>query len=135
VPKRALAISVAILLNSFFCVLALSQSDNIALNNEYTQALQKKDWPHATEVAYKLVKQKTDSKNLHLLGLAQLNSNELTDALATLDQAIAQASKEKPSKAQQLPTWKDDLSKIYVSKANTLLKLNKTDDALAAFTT
>jgi len=67
------------------------------------------------------------------LANAQLYSNAPDDALATYDQAVTAANAEKPSAGQSTADWNDGLSKIYIGKGNALLKLKRTDEAIASY--
>jgi tetratricopeptide (TPR) repeat protein len=104
-----------------------------ALTDEYNQAMQAKQWPSAVAAAQQLVALKATSQNLKLLGNAQLYSGTADAALATYDQALAAAEKEKPADAQAMSGWKDGLSQIYIGKGNALLKLKRTAEAIEKY--
>jgi tetratricopeptide (TPR) repeat protein len=104
-----------------------------ALTALYNQAMQAKDWPRAVTLAQQLAAQQATSLNLKLLGNAQLYSGSADTALATYDQALAAAEKEKPTVGQPMTEWKDGLSQIYIGKGNTLLKLKRTAEAIEAY--
>ena len=103
------------------------------LTAAYNQAMQAKDWPRAVTLAQQLAAQQATSLNLKLLGNAQLYSGSADAVLATYEQALAAAEKEKPADAQAVVKWKDGLSQIYIGKGNALLKLKRTAEAIAAY--
>lgn len=104
-----------------------------ALTALYNQAVQAKDWPRAVTTAEQLTAFKASSLNLKLLANAQLYSGAADAALATYDQAMAMAEKEKPGEGQPVTEWKDGLSQIYIGKGNALLKLKRTAEAIEAY--
>jgi tetratricopeptide (TPR) repeat protein len=99
----------------------------------YNQAMQAKEWSRAVTTAQQLVAQKATSLNLKLLANAQLYSGSADAALATYEQAMAAAEKEKPAEGQPMNEWKDGLAQIYIGKGNALLKLKRTAEAIAAY--
>jgi tetratricopeptide (TPR) repeat protein len=103
------------------------------LTADYNQAMYAKNWPRALTLAQQLVAQKATSMNLKLLGNAQLYSGSSDAALATYEQALATAEKEKPAQGQPMTGWKDGLSQIYIGKGNALLKLKRTEEAIVAY--
>ncbi len=68
-----------------------------------------------------------------MLGNAQLYSGSADAALATYDQALAAAEKEKPAEGQPMTDWKDGLSQIYIGKGNALLRLKRNAEAIEAY--
>jgi tetratricopeptide (TPR) repeat protein len=138
--RRIILIFTAAMLPLLFVSPVVPQTSNSAggqnpetLTADYNQAMQAKDWPRAVTLAQQLVAQKATSLNLKLLGNAQLYSGSSDVALATYDQALAAAEKEKPSGGQPMTAWKDGLSQIYIGKGNALLKLKRTDEAIVAY--
>ncbi len=107
--------------------------DPEALTALYQQAMQAKEWPRAVAAAQQLVALKATSQNLKLLGNAQLYSGTADAALATYEQALAAAEKEKPADDQAIGNWKDGLAQIYIGKGNALLKLKRTAEATEAY--
>ena len=95
--------------------------------------MQAKEWPRAAATAQQLVALKATSLNLRLLANAQLYSGSADAALATYDQALAAAEKEKAAEGQPMNDWKDSLAQIYIGKGNALLKLKRTTEAIEAY--
>ncbi|MGA3262776.1 MAG: hypothetical protein ABSC47_01885 [Terracidiphilus sp.] len=95
--------------------------------------MQAKEWSSAVATAQQLVALKATSLNLRLLANAQLYSGSADAALATYDQALAAAEKEKPAEGQPMNDWKDGLAQIYIGKGNALLKLKRTTEAIDAY--
>jgi tetratricopeptide (TPR) repeat protein len=123
-----------------FVLPAASQTSNSAgeqsseaLTALYNQAMQAKEWPRAAATAQQLVALKATSLNLRLLANAQLYSGSADAALATYDQALAAAEKEKAAEGQPMNDWKDSLAQIYIGKGNALLKLKRTTEAIEAY--
>jgi tetratricopeptide (TPR) repeat protein len=110
-----------------------SEQNPEALTALFNQSMQTKEWPRAVATAQQLVALKATSLNLKLLGSAQLYSGSTEDALATYNQALAAAEKEKPADDQAMSKWKDGLSQIYIGKGNALLKLKRTAEAIEAY--
>ena len=138
--RRFLLFFAATLLPLFFIVPTIAQTTNNAsehdlgiLTDLYNQAIQSKDWSHAVTIAQQLTAQKATSENLKLLANAELYSGSADAALATYDQALAVADKEKPSEGQPLNEWKEGLAQIYINKGNALLKLKRTAEAIEAY--
>ena len=104
-----------------------------ALADLYQQAMQAKEWPRAVAAAQQLVALKATSQNLKLLGNAQIYSGTADVALATYEQALAAAEKEKPAEGPLVSGWKDGLAQIYIGKGNALLKLKRTTEAIEAY--
>jgi tetratricopeptide (TPR) repeat protein len=138
--RRSIPILAAVFLLLLFVLPAAAQVANSAgeqnpetLTADYNQAMQAKEWPRAVTLAQQLVAQKATSLNLKLLGNAQLYSGSTDAALATYEQALAAAEKEKPAEGQPMNEWKDGLAQIYIGKGNTLLKLKRTAEAIEAY--
>jgi tetratricopeptide (TPR) repeat protein len=138
--RRFIPILTADFLLLLFVLPAAAQVSNNAgeqkpetLTVDYNQAMQAKEWPRAVTLAQQLVAQKATSLNLKLLGNAQLYSGATDAALATYDQALAAAEKEKPADDQAMGNWKDGLSQIYIGKGNALLKLKRNAEAIEAY--
>jgi len=138
--RRFIPVFVAAVLPLLFVSPIVPQTSNSAggqnpeaLTALYNQAMQSKDWPRAVTLAQQLAAQKATSQNLKLLGNAQLYSGSADVALATYEQALAAAEKEKPAEGQPMTEWKDGLSQIYIGKGNALLKLKRTEEAIAAY--
>jgi tetratricopeptide (TPR) repeat protein len=104
-----------------------------ALTAQYNQAYKAKDWLGAVATAQQLVGLKATSQNLKLLGNAQLYSGAADTALATYEQALTTAQKEKPADDQGLASWKDGLSQIYIGKGNALLRLKRNSEAIESY--
>jgi tetratricopeptide (TPR) repeat protein len=104
-----------------------------ALTALYNQAMQAKEWPRAVAIAQQLVALKATSQSLNLLGNAQLYSGTADAALATYEQALAAAEKEKPAEGRLMSGWNDGLAKIYIGKGNALLKLGRTSEAIEIY--
>jgi tetratricopeptide (TPR) repeat protein len=104
-----------------------------ALNALYQEAMKAKEYPRAIAAAQQLATLKANSQNLGLLAKAQLYSGAMDAALATYDQTLAAAEKEKPAEGQPLKIWNDGVAEIYISKGNTLLKLKRTSEAIEAY--
>jgi tetratricopeptide (TPR) repeat protein len=137
--RRYIPILAAALL-LFFVLPAAPQASNTAagqspdaLTAQYNQAMMAKDWSGAIATAQQLVAQKATSLNLKYLGNAQLYSGASDAALATYDQALAAADKEKPAQGPAMAGWKDGLSQIYIGKGNALLKLKRTAEAIKLY--
>jgi tetratricopeptide (TPR) repeat protein len=137
---RSIPILAAALLPLLFVLPAAPQTSNSAseqsseaLTALYNQAMQAKEWPRAAATAQQLVALKATSLNLRLLANAQLYSGSADAALATYDQALAAAEKEKPAEGQPMNDWKDSLAQIYIGKGNALLKLKRTTEAIEAY--
>ena len=137
---RSIPILAAALLPLLFSLATYSQVSTSAdeqkpeaLTALYNQAMQAKEWPRALDIAQGLVEIKASSLNLKLLANAQLYSGSTEAALATYDQALTAAEKEKPAEGQPLNDWKDGLAQIYIGKGNALLKLKRTAEAIAAY--
>ena len=80
--------------------------------------MQAKDWPSAVATAQQLVALKATSLNLKLLGNAQLFSGSADAALATYDQALAAAEKEKPAEGPAYgPTGKTAWHRFTLARA------------------
>jgi len=109
------------------------EQNSIALTALYNQAMQARDWLHAITAAQQLAAEKATSQNLIMLGNAQLYSGSADAALATYDQALAAAEKEKPAEGQPMTEWKNGLSQIYIGKGNALLKLKRNAEAVEAY--
>jgi tetratricopeptide (TPR) repeat protein len=138
--RRSIPILAAAFLLLLFVLQAAAQVSNSAggqstdtLTADYNQAMQAKEWPRAITLAQQLVAQKATSVNLKLLGNAQLYSGAPDAALATYEQALAAAEKEKPAEGQPITEWKDGLAQIYIGKGNALLKLKRTAEAIVAY--
>ena len=138
--RSFLSIPAAIFLPFLFILAAASQASNSgveqtpeALAARYAQAMQAKDWPGAVAIAQQLVALKASSLNIKLLANAQLYSGTADAALATYDQALAAAEKEKPAEGQPLNEWKDGLAQITIGKGNALLKLKRTPEAIELY--
>jgi tetratricopeptide (TPR) repeat protein len=138
--RRFIPILAAALLPLLFVSPLAAQTSNGAggqnpdtLTADYNQAMQAKEWPRAVHLAQQLVAQKATSLNLKLLANAQLYSGSEDAALATYDQALATAEKEKLTGGQPLTEWKNGLSQIYIGKGNALLKLKRIADAVEAY--
>jgi len=138
--RRIISILAAAVLPLLFVSPIVPQTSNSAggqspetLTADYNQAMQAKDWPRAVTLAQQLVAHKATSQNLKLLGNAQLYSGSSDAALATYDQALATAQQEKPAEGKPMTEWKDGLSQIYIGKGNALLKLKRTEEAIAAY--
>lgn len=99
----------------------------------YDQAMQAKDWQAALADAQKLVVLKPTAENLRLLANAQLNSGANADALGTTDRALDAVEKEKPAEGQPDTAWKDEQSKIYLTRGNAYLKLRRNSEAIDAY--
>jgi tetratricopeptide (TPR) repeat protein len=99
----------------------------------YNQAMYAKEWPRAITLAQQLVAQQATSLNLRLLANAQLYSGAADAALATNEQALAAAEKEKPAEGRPMNEWKDGLAEIYIGKGNALLKLKRTAEAIETY--
>jgi tetratricopeptide (TPR) repeat protein len=95
--------------------------------------MQAKDWAGAVSAARQLVGLSPSAEYLRLLADAQLYSGAATDALATYDLAIAQASKEKPPVGQDPAIWKETLSRIWSGKGNAMLRLHRSAEAIEAY--
>jgi tetratricopeptide (TPR) repeat protein len=104
-----------------------------ALTTLYKQAMQAKEWPRAIAAAQQLVAIGATSQSLLLLGNAQLYSGTADVALATYEQALAAAQKERPTEGQLTSSWNDGLAQIHIGKGNALLKLKRTDEAVEAY--
>ncbi len=105
--RRPIPILWASLLLLLVVVQAVSQTSNSApqknpavLIAAYNQAMQAKNWSDAIASAQQLVTLKATSLNLKLLANAQLYSGSTDAALATYEQALAAAQKEKPAEGQ-----------------------------------
>ncbi|MGD0586749.1 MAG: hypothetical protein ABSA86_13430 [Oryzomonas sp.] len=138
--RRAIPILAATLLPLLFALPIAAQAfqsagaqNPDALTAAYNQAMQARDWPHAVAEAQQLVSLNATSAHLRLLANAQLYSGSADAALATYDQTLAAAEKEKPADGQPMNDWKDSLSQIYIGKGNSLLKLKRTSEAIAAY--
>jgi tetratricopeptide (TPR) repeat protein len=138
--RRIIPILAVALLPLLFISLIAPQTSNSAgehdlviLTTLYNQAMQSKDWPRAVTIAQQLVAQQATSLNLKLLANAQLYSGSADAALATYDQALAAADKEKPTGDQPMNEWKEGLAQIYIGKGNALLKLKRTAEAIVAY--
>ena len=138
--RRFIPILAAALLPLLFVSPVAAQTSNGAggqnpdtLTADYNQAMQAKDWLRAVAVAQQLIAQKATSLNLKYLASAQLYSGTADAALATYEQALAAAEKEKPAAGQPMTEWKDGLSQIYIGKGNALLKLKRTTEAVEAY--
>jgi len=136
-PSPILAAAFLLLL---FALPAAPQASNSAgeqnpeaLTALYQQAVQAKEWPRALALAQQLVALKATSQNLKLLGSAQLYSGTTDTALATFEQALAAAEKEKPADDQAMVKWKDGLAQIYIGKGNALLKLKRNAEAIETY--
>ena len=103
-----------------------------ALTAQYNQAMQAKDWPRRRRRAA-TGGAKSNVTESEVLGNAQLYSGSADAALATYDQAMAAAEKEKPAKVQAMSGWKDSLSQIYIGKGNALLRLKRNAEAIEAY--
>jgi len=104
-----------------------------ALNAAYNQAMQAKDWTAAIAAAQKLVDRSAGANNLRLLANAQLYSGASEASLATNERAITAAQQEKPAQGEPDAAWKDNLAQIYIGRGNSLLKLHRTDEAIASY--
>ncbi|MGD0546307.1 MAG: hypothetical protein ABR991_00580 [Terracidiphilus sp.] len=138
--RRFISILAAAFFPFLFILAAASQVSNNAAEQKpdaltalYNQTMQAKDWPGAVTAAQGLVALKASSLNLKLLANAQLYSGAADAALATYDQALAAAEKEKPAEGQPKKEWKDGLAQITIGKGNALLKLKRTPEAIAAY--
>lgn len=100
---------------------------------DYSKATQAKDWPKAIELAHQLVRNAPVVGNYMLLARAQMNSGAMEESLATYDVALSTSSKAKPGSGKPLEEWKQSRSEIYLWKGNTLLKLKRTDEAIAVY--
>ena len=107
--RRSIPILAAALLPLLFILATYSQVSTSAdeqkpeaLTALYNQAMQAKEWPRAVAIAQGLVELKASSLNLKLLANAQLYSGSAEAALATYDQALAAAEKEKPAEGQPM---------------------------------
>jgi tetratricopeptide (TPR) repeat protein len=109
------------------------EQNSATLTAQYNQAMLAKDWSGAIATAQQLVSLKATSLNLKYLGNAQLYSGSADAALATYDQALAAAEKEKPAEGQPMNEWKDGLAQIYIGKGNALLKLKRTAEAIELY--
>ncbi|MGA9127969.1 MAG: tetratricopeptide repeat protein [Terracidiphilus sp.] len=135
--RRPIPILWASLLLLLVVVQAVSQTSNSApqknpavLIAAYNQAMQAKNWSDAIASAQQLVTLKATSLNLKMMADAQLYSGSTDDALATYEQALAAAEKEKPAEGPLMSGWKDGLAEIYIGKGNALLKLKRTAEAI-----
>jgi len=135
--RRPIPILWASLLLLLVVVQAVSQTSNSAppknpavLIAAYNQAMQAKNWSDAIASAQQLVTLKATSLNLKMLADAQLYSGSTDEALATYEQALAAAEKEKPAEGPLMSGWKDGLADIYIGKGNALLKLKRTAEAI-----
>ena len=138
--RRSIPILAAVFLLLLLVLPAAPQVSNSAgeqnpeaLTVLFNQAMQAKEWPRAVAAAQQLVAQKATSVNLRLLANAQLYSGSADAALATYDQALAAAEKEKAAEGQPMNDWKDSLAQIYIGKGNALLKLKRTTEAIEAY--
>jgi len=138
--RRSISILAAALFPLFMVVPAYPQASGATggqspdpLTAQYNKAMLAKDWAGAIAAAQQLVAQKATSVNLKLLGNAQLYSGAADAALATYEQALAAAEKEKPAEGQPITEWKDGLAQIYIGKGNALLKLKRTAEAIVAY--
>jgi tetratricopeptide (TPR) repeat protein len=138
--RRFISVLAAVILPFLLVLAAVSQASNSSVEQtpevlaaRYTQAMQTKDWPGAAATAQQLVVLKATSLNLKLLANAQLYSGSADVALATYDQALAAAEKEKPAEGQPMNEWKDGRAQIYIGRGNALLKLKRTAEAIATY--
>jgi tetratricopeptide (TPR) repeat protein len=104
-----------------------------ALANQYMQSMQTKEYAGAVSAAQQLVALNPAARNLLLLADAQSNTSALAEALATYNRALAVTMKEKPPEGQDPAIWIETLSRIWSGKGNVLLKLHRTDEAVAAY--
>ena len=104
-----------------------------ALANQYMQSMQTKEYAGAVSAAQQLVALNPAARNLLLLADAQSNTSALAEALATYNRAFAVTMKEKPQKGHDPAIWIETLSRIWSGKGNVLLKLHRTDEAVAAY--
>lgn len=104
-----------------------------SLSQQYTLAMQSKDWAGAVTAAQKLSDLSATAEHLRMLGNAQLYSGASDAALATYGHALSAASQEKPADGQPDAAWKETIAKIYIGRGNALLKLRRTPDALADY--
>lgn len=123
----------SLVLAARFGAQAAAQDTPEALTTAYNQALQAKDWNGALTAAQKLVDLRATSENLRLLAIAQLDSGASEASLATSERAIAAAQQEKPAPGQPDAAWKDSLAQIYNVRGNALLRLHRTDEAIASY--
>jgi tetratricopeptide (TPR) repeat protein len=138
--RRSAPILAAAFLLLLFALPAAPQVSNSAgeqnpeaLTALYQQAMLAKEWPRAIAAAQQLVALKATSQNLKLLGNAQVYSGAADAALATYEQALAAAEKEKPADDQAIGSWKDGLAQILIGKGNALLKLKRTAEAIETY--
>ena len=138
--RRSIPALAAAMLPSLFVMQATPQMSVGAgeqnpdvLTAEYNQAMQARDWSRAVVTAQRLAGLEATSLHLRLLANAQLYSGSTDAALATYDQALAAAEKEKPADDQAMSGWKDGLSQIYIGKGNALLKLKRVAEATEAY--
>jgi len=138
--RRSISILAAALFPLFMVVPAYPQASGATggqspdpLTAQYNKAMMAKDWAGAIAAAQQLVAQKATSLNLKYLGNAQLYSGSSDAALATYDQALAAAEKEKPAEGKAMAGWKDAVSQIYIGKGNALLKLKRTAEAIELY--
>jgi tetratricopeptide (TPR) repeat protein len=110
-----------------------AQTTPQALTAAYNQAVQARDWTGALTAAQKLVDLSASSQNLRQLANAQLYSGASDASLATYDRSLAAAQQEKPAEGQPDAAWKDNLAQIYTGRGNGLLKLHRTDEAIASY--
>jgi len=109
------------------------QTSPETLKVAYTQALQDKDWQAATAAAQKLVDIRSSAENLDQLANAQIYSNAPQDAITTTDRALEAEEREKPAAGQPDAAWKEQKSKIYLSRGNAYLKLRRNSEAIDAY--
>jgi tetratricopeptide (TPR) repeat protein len=133
--KRFLLALFTLLLSSQLCTprICLAQKNQSSPANDYNKAMQDKDWPHAVEAAQKLVKAEPTGANIHLLAIAQKNAEQIPEALASYDLAIKTITNEPLDKSQTEAGKKDEIAKMYTIKGDLLLKLQRTDEAIAAY--
>ncbi len=109
------------------------QASPEALKAAYAQAVSGKQWLAALSAAQKLVDLSSSAENLELLATAQLNARAPEDALATTDRALEAVEKEKPAAGQPDAAWKDQQSKIYLTRGNAYLMLRRNAEAIEAY--
>ena len=104
-----------------------------ALQAAYHQAMKAKDWAAAVAAAQRLVDLRASVENLLLLADAQVSSGANADGLTTSDRALDAAEKDRPAEGQPDAAWKDEKSKIYLTRGNAYLRLRRNPEALDAY--
>jgi len=104
-----------------------------ALKAAYDQAMKARDWAGAVAAAQQLVDLRASAENLSSLANAQVSSGANADGLATTDRALEAVEKEKPAEGRPDAAWKDEKSKIYLTRGNAYLKLRRNPEAIDAY--